>query len=42
MKVVGSIVFLGNQTNKIFEIDLESKTVKTLENAKHLVNSWEL
>ena len=42
MKAVGSIVFLGNQTDRIFEVDLENKTVKTLENAKHLVNGWEL
>ena len=42
MKAVGSIVFLGSQTDRIFEVDLKNKTVKTLENAKHLVSSWEL
>ena len=42
MKAVGSLIFLGSQTDRIFEVDLENKTVKTLENAKHLVNGWEL
>ena len=42
MKAVGSLIFLGSQSDRIFEVDLENKTVKTLENARLLVNGWEL
>ena len=42
MKVEGSLVFLGSQTDRIFEVNLENKSVKTLENARHLVSGWEV
>ena len=42
MKVEGSLVFLGSQTDRIFEVNLENKSVKTLENTMHLVSGWEV
>ena len=42
MKVEGSLVFLGSETDRIFEVNLENKSVKTLENARHLVSGWEV